>query len=278
MSDAVREWQKAVVAIGLQHEELGNSELFGTGFLVDMRHGLVVTCARFVLYAFYTRQTGKDPGVDGLAVGLGVGEQITWACCAKLRYISCPPASYDENPCRHPGCKSATGERTTFGPQLPPPGHSTQQRLHTRRCPICGTQSACLTGPPPEHWRAGLTGVDDERLDVAVLQLVAQDGTTLDAATVLARDGAPARALALGFESGLADGDDLVMLGFGQDGTGHGAEQTSTTTFGKYAGAYSSALPRQIGAWQTWHLHGPGRSPTPRSRALAWSRPQPHPS
>ena len=207
-STAIQEWQRGVVAIGVSTPNLSSSKLIGTGFVVDLQSGLIVTCAHVVLDAYKMHQlspaTKLDPGDSapgGLAIGVGVGEQVTWVCRAELRYISRPPLDY--------------------------PG------------PV-----------PPNHW---VVNDDGARLDLAVLQLVAPvapNGSALQTPEkILARHGRDARALSLGVPPSvpksvpLSDGIELVMLGFGQNASGFsgkGAEQTSTTMRGHYAGCYSS--------------------------------------
>ena len=198
---AIQEWQRGVVAIGGCAPNLSDSELMGTGFIVDLQSGLVVTCAHVVLGIYEKHQaspaTRLDPGgaaPNGLAIGVGVGEQVTWVCRAELRYISRPPLNH----------------------------------------PV----------PVPPHW---VVKDDGALLDLAVLQLVAPDGSALQAPEqVLARHGRDARALSLGVPPSapksvqLRDGAELVMLGFGQSFSGKDAEQTSTTMRGHYAGCYSS--------------------------------------
>ena len=97
-STAIQEWQRGVVAIGVSTPNLSSSKLIGTGFVVDLQSGLIVTCAHVVLDAYKMHQsspaTKLDPGDSapgGLAIGVGVGEQVTWVCRAELRYISRPP-------------------------------------------------------------------------------------------------------------------------------------------------------------------------------------------
>ena len=199
-SDAIQEWQRGVVAIGMRNPNLPSSALVGTGFIVDLQSGLIVTCAHVVLGAYkdhlQSPATRLDPGIEGVAIGVGIGEEVTWVCRAELRYISRPPEGYP-------------------GPD------------------------------PPNHWVVKDHGA---RLDLAVLQLVALDGSTLQTAPeeILARGGRNARALCLGVPPAtprsvrLSDGAELVMLGYGQSSSGKGAEQTSTTMRGCYAGCYSS--------------------------------------
>ena len=172
-------------------------------------------CAHVVL-GIYNRHlkstaTALDPGGAapnaGLAIGVGIGEQITWVCRAELRYISRPPLNYQ---------------------------------------PV-----------PPPHW---VVQDDGKFLDLAVLQLVAPNGSALQTpAQVLALHGKNACALSLGVPPSmpqsvpLSDGAELVLLGYGQSLSGEGAERTSTTMRGHYAGCYSSKgqVPgsKQSGDW-----------------------------
>ena len=229
---AIQEWQRGVVAIGVRKPNLTSSILNGTGFIVDLQAGLIVTCAHVVLGAFYERATGEDPGTGGLAIGVGGiqdGEQIEWRGRAELRYISRPPASYDSGRCPSATCKAP------YGPQPAP-----QQRALPRVCQNCGRDLGKWMGPPPQHW--SITDGDNARLDLAVLQLVELDGSPLvNPAASLAHGGYDARALSLGLPpSTLPHGAELVMLGYGQSASGSGAEQTATTMRGHYAGCYSS--------------------------------------
>ena len=171
-SDAIQEWQRGVVAIGTRNPNLPESALVGTGFIVDLQSGLIVTCAHVALDAYEAHKlspaTHMDPGVAGIAIGVGIGEEVTWVCRAELRYISRPPVGYP-------------------GPD------------------------------PPHHWVVKDHGA---RLDLAVLQLVELDGSTLrrKPGEVLARGGRTARALSLGVPPPsvpLSDGAELVMLGYG---------------------------------------------------------------
>ena len=179
MSDAIREWQRGVVAIGVHN--LARPILKGTGFVVDNEARLIVTCAHVVLDAYYDRDEGFDPGKtdEGLAVGVGGlndGEQIDWRYRAVLRYMSRPPTAY-------------------------------------------------VRGPPPEHW--GGVDYSSKRLDLAILELV--DAAQIECA--LSLDLPP---------STLSQGDELVLLGYGQSDSGRGAERTVTTMRGYFAGSYTA--------------------------------------
>jgi hypothetical protein len=200
---AIQEWQRGVVAIGACNPNLSDSELDGSGFIVDLQSGLVVTCAHVVLSIYKGHLSSPSSKLDpggaapnaGLAIGVGIGEKITWVCRAELRYISRPPQNY--------------------------PGPA-----------------------PPNHWVVKDDGKD---LDLAVLQLVAPNGSALQtSAQVLAWHGKNACALSLGVPPSmpqsvpLSDGAELVMLGYGQSHSGKGDEQTSTTMRGHFAGCYSS--------------------------------------
>ena len=46
---AIEEWQRAVVAIGACNPNLPDSELHGSGFIVDLQAGLIIACAHVVL-------------------------------------------------------------------------------------------------------------------------------------------------------------------------------------------------------------------------------------
>ena len=272
---AIAQWQRGIVAIGVRREPLSESELIGTGFIVDMTAGIISTCAHVVLDVFYGNDGSLDPGVDGAsggyAIGVGIGERVQWICRADLRCISQPPASYAENLCSV--C------RKPQGPQAAP-----QQRRCRKRCVHCNAlerqQKQFLTGPPPEHWRVQ-DSADLGALDLALLQLSdvsgkplaeqTEPGTGLPVLTLwprCLRDGwsadlgfaadhprglpIPAEAagplladlacaLRLGHASTLQDGEPFVMLGYGQHGTGTGQDQTSTTTRGHFSGSYASS-------------------------------------
>ena len=100
--NAIRESQRGMVAIGTRNLELPDSQLSGTGFLIDMPSGIVVTCTHLILDAYHRKHAsrnlvGCDPGVDGLAIGIGgigEGETIEWRCHAKLLAIKRPWSSY----------------------------------------------------------------------------------------------------------------------------------------------------------------------------------------
>jgi len=204
--DAIQEWQLGVVAIGTRNQNLPDSDLVGSGFIVDLQSGLIVTCAHVVLDAFNSfritpgergfKKGRLNPGVEGVAIGVGIGEEVKWVCRGELRYISRPP----------------------FGYRGPPSDWAVKEEDH------------------------------EARLDLAVLQLVELDGSSLRRMPKeeLARGGRNARALSLGVPPPtprsvpLEDGTELVMLGYGQSDSGIGAEQTSTTMRGYYAGRYSS--------------------------------------
>ena len=103
-----------------------------------------------------------DPGVAGVAIGVGIGEEVKWVCRGELRYISRPPVGYP-------------------GPD------------------------------PPHHWVVKDHGA---RLDLAVLQLVELDGSTLrrKPGEVLARGGRTARALSLGVPPAAALAAQTISL------------------------------------------------------------------
>ena len=223
-------WCKGVVAIGGRHAGSKDPTLIGTGFIVDLPTGLVSTCAHVVLNAFYDEPDGcLDPGVHGLAIGVGFGEQIRWVCRAKVLFISRPPANYDDNACpkdSKPKCKG-------LGPLQAPQA----RKLKDRACSSCGTNWTGLPiqkGPPPSHWP--VQDSTNKRLDLAVLRLVdlGTGSPLVDPASELAHSpGKPAHALRLGDSTALKDGEPLVMLGYGQEaGTGDGQERTSTVTRG----------------------------------------------
>ena len=280
------------MAIGVRRDPLSESELIGTGFIVDMAAGIISTCAHVVLDAFYDFGGPLDPGVSGanggFAIGVGIGERIQWICRADLRCISQPPASYAQNLCSR--C------RQPQGPQVAP-----QQRRYKRQClnPRClhpaDQQKQCLKGPPPPHWPVQ-DSADLGALDLALLQLADVSGQPLSEQTepmtgeplltlwprclmdgwspdlgLGAADhprGLPipdgedrqlvlksraahladlACALRLGHASTLQDGEPFVMLGYGQSGTGSGADRTSTTTRGHFSGSYASTATRACG-------------------------------
>ena len=211
----------------------------GTGFIVDLPSGLVSTCAHVVLDCFYDRPDGcLDPGVYGVAIGVGFGKRIRWVCRAEVHFISRPPANYDANACPGKNCNAL------MGPQQEP-------NLKNRTCDGCGANWTGLPiqkGPPPSHWT--VQDSTAERLDLAILRLVdfATGLPLVDPGSVLAHSpGNPAHALRLGDSTALKDLEPLVMLGYGQEaGTGVGQERTSTLTRGVASGGFTSTT---TGAW-----------------------------
>ena len=287
--EAIAQWQRGVVAIGLRRDPLSESVLIGTGFIVDMAAGIVSTCAHVLLSAFYDNEGPLDPGLSGanggVAIGVGIGERIQWICRADLCCISQPPARYAQNlcsKCNHPQ-----------GPQAPP-----QQRRYKTQCLQCfhpaHQQKQFLKGPPPSHWPVQ-ESADLGALDLALLQLADVSGQPLSEQTeamtgeplltlwprclmdgwtpdlgveaadhprglpipdgedrqLVLQSRAPhladlACALRLGHASTLQDGEPFIMLGYGQSGTGSGADRTSTTTRGHFSGSYASS---DTGVW-----------------------------
>ena len=195
---AIRECQRGMVAIGLRSLELPDSQLRGTGFLIDIPSGIVVTCAHHILEIFHRMSAdrqragemkGIDPGIDGLAIGIGgigEGETIEWRCHAKLLAIKRPWSSYAK--------------------------------------------------AIPSHWSVRDDGTDGtEGLDLAILQLVREDGSPLleEAAGVLAYDGLDAHALALPLPTfRISHGEELVALGYG----GSKLSRTAATSRGSFTG------------------------------------------
>ena len=308
--EAIAQWQRGVVAIGLRRDPLSESVLIGTGFIVDMAAGIISTCAHVVLDAFYHNEGPLDPGISGanggVAIGVGIGERVQWICRADLRCISQPPASYAQNLCSR--C------RQPQGPQVAP-----QQRRGRRQClnPNClhpaDQQKQFLKGPPPSHWPVQ-DSADLAALDLALLQLADVSGQPLSEQTepmtgeplltlwprcliygwspdldveaadhprglpIPAEVAAPlladlACALRLGHASTLQDGEPFVMLGYGQSGTGSGADRTSTTTRGHFSGSYASS---STGVWyKTTVTILPGHSGGPvlnrRGEVIGWA-------
>ena len=304
---AIAQWQRGIVAIGVRREPLSESVLIGTGFIVDMTAGIISTCAHVVLSAFYSNDGPLDPGVPGAsggyAIGVGIGERIQWICRADLRCISQPPASYAENLCSR--C------RRPQGPQTAP-----QQRRYKKQCVHCFAlehqQKQFLTGPPPSHWpvqdSAGMGALDlallqlsdvsgqplseqtEPKTGLPVLTLwprCLMDGRSMDlglapdhprglpipaeAASPLLAD--LACALRLGHASTLQDGESFVMLGYGQQGTGTGQDQTSTTTRGHFSGSYTSST---TGVWYKTDVtilsgHSGGPVLNRRGEVIGWA-------
>ena len=197
---AIEEWQRGVVAIGACNPNLLSSTLEGSGFIVDLQSGLVVTCAHVVLGIYKGHLSSPSAKLDpggaapnaGLAIGVGVGEQITWVCRAELRYISRPPLNYQPVPPPHWVVKDDGALLDLAVLQLVAPNGSAVQT--------------------PAH-------------------VLAWHGKNACALSL---------GLPLPQSVELSDGAELVMLGYGQSSSGEGAEQTSTTMRGHYSGCYSS--------------------------------------
>ena len=196
-ASAIPQWQDGVVAIGARLTD-GETRLAGTGWLVDLQDGLVCTCAHVVLdcHPWSPQSLCLDAHVSGVAIGVGVGEQIRWVLAAKLQYLSMPP-----------------------------------------------TDMGYPHADPPAHWLAPGDGL---HLDLAVLKICNLDGSALtrpisEEAPQWHRTNPPI-ALPLGRAAVLSEGDELVLLGYGQGmGMGHGVEHTSTTSRGFHAGKITQA-------------------------------------
>jgi hypothetical protein len=213
MSSPVPHWQRGVVAIGVRKSLAPDDyTLIGSGWIVDLDRGLLCTCAHVAIDCFHA--SPLDPKDYGLAIGVGIGERMRWVRRAKLLLVSQPPLE----------------------PRYP--------------------------HPIPPTWSAAADAremivYNDERIDLAVLQLCEWTGGPLQGlASELPwhRDGEPAGALPLGrtSEPELVEGHELVLLGYGQGGKkegndmGFGAERTSTTCRGHYAGRFETDI---SGAW-----------------------------
>ena len=217
---AIPQWQNGVVAIGARKSDA--AELKGTGWLVDVPAGIICTCAHVVMdcYPHSASPQYLDASSHGVAVGVGIGEQIRWYCRAKLLYIS-----------------------------------------------LWSTDGGYPHGLP-DHWsRPG----DEDRLDLAVLQLCNWDGSQLapalsgPASAPWHRAEEQAIALPLGRSASLIDGGELILLGYGQGkDMGVGDRRTSTTCRGHFCGQHSKA---DSGDWleagitiyryaglRTWHV------------------------
>ena len=108
---AIRQWQSGVVAVGARRHD-GTNQLRGSGWLVDVPSGLVCTSAHVILDCVGRDDSsvGKsllDPAVHGVAIGVGIGEQIRWWCRATLRYYSMPGTDY---PAQAPSSWPAAGD------------------------------------------------------------------------------------------------------------------------------------------------------------------------
>ena len=261
----IHEGQKGVLAIGRRRADPLEPALLGTGFLVQPPRAAagalsLVTCAHVVLDAYYDHAPadGLDPGVDGLAVGVGIGERIQWVCRADVLRISRPSPAWDANLCRNASCKDpGTQGRMRFGPLEPDPATGTQQRAYRQNCPRCNMLSGRCKGPAPAHWTVQDATADQaDRLDLAVLQLTDRHGSPLPHPLALEQRWAgqpiaePVRALTLGRSQTLRDGEHLIMLGYGQEGAAV-ADATSTTTVGTFAGHEPQTA---TGSWLKTHL------------------------
>ena len=213
MSSTVPHWQRGVVAIGVRKSLApDDNALIGSGWIVDLDRGLLCTCAHVAIDCFHA--SPLDPKDYGLAIGVGIGERVRWVRRAKLLLVSQPPLE----------------------PRYPHPIPSTWSAAAEAREMIV---------------------YNDERIDLAILQLCEWTGGPLQGlASELPwhRDGEPAGALPLGrtSEPELVEGHELVLLGYGQgshqggNDMGFGAERTSTTCRGHYAGRFEKDI---SGAW-----------------------------
>ena len=213
MPSPVPHWQRGVVAIGVRKSLApDDNALIGSGWIVDLDRGLLCTCAHVAIDCFHA--SPLDPKDYGLAIGVGIGERVRWVRRAKLLLVSQPPLE----------------------PRYPHPIPSTWSAAAEAREMIV---------------------YNDERIDLAILQLCEWTGGPLQGlASELPwhRDGEPAGALPLGrtSEPELVEGHELVLLGYGQgshqggNDMGFGAERTSTTCRGHYAGRFEKDI---SGAW-----------------------------
>ena len=181
-------------------------------------------------------RSGLDPLEHGMAIGIGMGTEVRWVLGANIKLISGPPSQY-------------------FVPQ-----------------PWIDSTHVITPGPVP---------MLNPGLDLAVLQLCEWNGAPLaqPVSTIQwHREGQPAGALPLGRttpEPHLVDGDELILLGYGQGrgmGRGHGQE-TSTTCCGHYAGRFSTGA----GEWlkigvtvYSGHSGGPVISAS-RGHVVGWA-------
>ena len=179
-------------------------------------------------------RNGLDPLEHGMAIGIGMGTEVRWVLGANIKLISGPPSQY-------------------FVPQ-----------------PWIDSTHVITPGPVP---------MLNPGLDLAVLQLCEWNGAPLaqPVSTIQwHREGQPAGALPLGRttpEPHLVDGDELILLGYGQGrGMGRGQE-TSTTCCGHYAGRFSTGA----GEWlkigvtvYSGHSGGPVISAS-RGHVVGWA-------
>ena len=218
----VSQWKRGVVAVGARNKGgIDHSKLMGTGFVVDLCDGnpLISTCAHVVLDIFYEYGDAdtSDPGSESIAIGIDGETGIQWWGSAKLVAISPPPADYDFNMCRLRTCGGIA--RSAFGPQSAP-----QERRLMKSCPACSNESNWLKGSVPSHW--AVRPFDDERTDFALLRL---EPLPLGPRPSLC-------ALPLGRPVQLMDGDQIVLLGYGQQAGEVQEDMTFTTMRGCMAG------------------------------------------
>ena len=139
---AIKLWQNGVVAVGARRAGGLEPALIGTGWIVDLDAGLICTCAHVVMdcYPHPTSPSFCDASINGVAIGVGIGESIRWWCRANLRYISLPSTD--------------VGYPHALPADWPPAGDT--QRLDLCVLQLCNWDGAplypCLNAPGAAYW------------------------------------------------------------------------------------------------------------------------------
>lgn len=152
---AVPQWQQAVVAIGSRSEE-GPPRLVGSGFFVDARAHVLVTCCHVIDDIVLAHRTNGpaaalDPHSHGVAIGFG--SPVVWTHLAVLRHLSPPPAPRDVRNGLDLAVLQLVGPLPTAPHALVPFGLSALASAHLTPTPESSASSATsassASAPPP---------------------------------------------------------------------------------------------------------------------------------